>query len=609
MWKKFRIASFIFRPVRPAAQRRALDSVQRTPLVFFHLGGRSMYSSVDTMWVLLGAVLVFFMQAGFAMVETGFTRAKNAGNIIMKNLMDFCLGSIAFWVIGFGLMFGLGSNGEVLKFIGVPDFFVQRDYGSSFPTLAFLIFQTVFCATAATIVSGAMAERTKFLSYCLYSVIISAVVYPISGHWIWGGGWLSTLGFHDFAGSTAVHMVGGVAAFLGAKMLGPRIGKYSEDGKAIAIPGHSLTLGALGVFILWFCWFGFNGGSTVSMTGDDTLLAASNIFVTTNLAAACAATATMIITWVRYKKPDISMTLNGALAGLVGITAGCDAVSPVGAALIGIISGIVVVFSVEFFEKVAKIDDPVGAISVHGICGALGTLLVGLFALDGGLFYGGGFTLLSIQAIGVGSVILWVLVTMSLVFFVIDKTIGLRVSAPEEIAGLDIEEHGLTSCYADFMPSFGGGVVPSVLGTPAPIDEAIPVHVAPSATVSSHATAKMTKVVVVSRQSKFNDLKKALNDIGVTGITVTQVMGCGMQKGRSEYYRGIPMEMNLLPKMQVETVVSKVPVRTVIEATKKALYTGHIGDGKIFVYAVENVIKVRTGEEGYDALQDEVVAE
>jgi Amt family ammonium transporter len=345
------------------------------------------------------------------------------------------------------------------------------------------------------------------------------------------------------------------------------------------------------------------------MTGDDTLLVVSNIFVTTNLAAACASVATMVITWVRYKKPDISMTLNGALAGLVAITAGCDAVSPGGAAIIGVISGIVIVFSVEFFEKVAKIDDPVGAISVHGVCGALGTLLVGLFALDGGVFYGGGFTLLAVQALGVGSVILWVLVTMTLVFFVIHKTTGLRVSSSEEIAGLDIEEHGLTSSYADFMPSFGGGGIPSVLGAPAPIDEAIPVHVVPPSAVSSGTKAKMTKVVVVSRQSKFNDLKKALNDIGVTGITVTQVMGCGMQKGRSEFYRGIPMEMNLLPKMQVETVVSKVPVRTVVEATKKALYTGHIGDGKIFVYDVENVIKVRTGEEGYDALQDEGSAE
>ena len=586
-----------------------LEISRCTPFLFFSPGGRSMYSSVDTIWVLLGAVLVFFMQAGFAMVETGFTRAKNAGNIIMKNLMDFSLGTAAFWILGFGLMFGLTSSGDSLPFIGIPDFFVQGDYGASYPSFAFLIFQTVFCATAATIVSGAMAERTKFLSYCIYSVVISAVIYPISGHWIWGGGWLSSLGFHDFAGSTAVHMVGGVAAFVGAKILGPRIGKYGPDGKVHAIPGHSLTLGALGVFILWFCWFGFNGGSTVSMTGDDTLMTASTIFVTTNLAAAFASIATMILTWIRYKKPDVSMTLNGALAGLVAITAGCDAVSPVGAALIGGIAGVVVVFSVEFFEKVVKIDDPVGAISVHGVCGALGTLLTGLFALDGGLFYGGGFSLLGIQALGVGSVILWVLCTMALVFFLIKKTVGLRVSAAEEVAGLDIEEHGLVSSYADFMPAlstFGSESIPSVLGASAPVEDAIPVKVVSS---SSNKGVKMTKVVIVSRQSKFNDLKKALNEIGVTGITVTHVMGCGMQKGRSEYYRGVPVDMTLLPKMQVETVISKVPVRTVIEAAKKALYTGHIGDGKIFVFDVENVVKVRTGEEGYDALQDEVIAE
>ncbi|AEV28614.1 ammonium transporter [Sphaerochaeta pleomorpha str. Grapes] len=576
-----------------------------------------MYSSVDTIWVLLGAVLVFFMQAGFAMVETGFTRAKNAGNIIMKNLMDFSLGTAAFWLLGFGLMFGLTSKGISLPFIGVPDFMVQGDYSGSYPTFAFLIFQTVFCATAATIVSGAMAERTKFISYCIYSVIISALIYPISGHWIWGGGWLSNLGFHDFAGSTAVHMVGGVAALIGAKFLGPRIGKFGPDGKPRAIPGHSLTLGALGVFILWFCWFGFNGGSTVSMTGDDTILSASKIFVTTNLAAAFASIATMILTWFRYKKPDVSMTLNGSLAGLVAITAGCDAVSPAGAAIIGIIAGVVVVFSVEFFEKVLKIDDPVGAISVHGVCGALGTLLTGLFAVDGGLFYGGGLSLLTVQAIGVGAVILWVSVTITIVFYLIKKTVGLRVTAAEEIAGLDIEEHGLVSSYADFMPVVNGFVaeessalvVPQVTGA-TPVEQAVPVKTVSTGTgAAKKGGVKMTKIVIVSRQSKFTDLKKALNEIGVTGITVTHVMGCGMQKGRSEYYRGVPVDMTLLPKMQVETVVSKVPVRTVIEAAKKALYTGHIGDGKIFVFDVENVIKVRTGEEGYDALQDEVVAE
>jgi Amt family ammonium transporter len=563
-----------------------------------------MYSSVDTLWVLLGAVLVFFMQAGFAMVETGFTRAKNAGNIIMKNLMDFCLGSAVFWILGFGLMFGVGAEGQTNPFVGFVDFFVRREYGSSFPTPAFLIFQTVFCATAATIVSGAMAERTKFISYCLYSVVISALVYPISGHWIWGGGWLSSLGFHDFAGSTAVHMVGGVAAFWGAKRIGARVGKYDENGKAKAIPGHSLTLGALGVFILWFCWFGFNGGSTVSLTGDDTIFSAASIFVTTNLAAAFASIATMLYTWIRYKKPDVSMTLNGALAGLVGITAGCDAVTPMGAAAIGLICGVVVVISVEFFEKVARIDDPVGAISVHGICGALGTLLVGLFAQEGGLFYGGGFTLLGIQSLGVASVVLWVSVTMFLLFLLIEKTVGLRVSKAEEVAGLDLEEHGIISSYADFMPA-----VPSVLGSASVSPEqAVPVvHVPPQKTPSRQAP--MTKIVIVSRQSKFNELKHALNEIGVMGLTVTQVMGCGMQKGNKEYYRGVPVSMTLLPKMQVETVVSKVPVRAVIEAAKKALYTGHIGDGKIFVYTVDNVIKVRTGEEGYDALQDEIVSE
>ena len=391
-----------------------------------------MYSSLDTIWTLFGAVLVFFMQAGFAMVETGFTRAKNAGNIIMKNLMDFAIGTVVFWFIGFGLMFA--GDGPL---IGSLDLFIRGDYSSSLPTFTFVIFQTVFCATAATIVSGAMAERTKFSAYCIYSLIISALIYPISGHWIWGGGFLSQMGFHDFAGSTAVHMVGGIAALVGAKILGPRIGKYSKDGKAHAIPGHSLTLGALGVFILWFCWFGFNGCSTVSMTGDAMLLSASNIFMTTNIAAASSTIVVMIVTWIKYKKPDVSMTLNGSLAGLVAITAGCDMVSPSGAFFIGVIAGLVLTFAVEFIEKKLKIDDPVGAISVHGVCGALGTVLTGLFALDGGLFYGGGFKFLETQILGVLCVILWVLVTMTIVFLVIKKTVGLSVSAEEEILGLD----------------------------------------------------------------------------------------------------------------------------------------------------------------------------
>ncbi len=557
-----------------------------------------MFSGIDTLWTLLGAVLVFFMQAGFAMVETGFTRAKNAGNIIMKNIMDFSLGTIVFWMIGFGIMFG--GDGA---FFGGFDFFIQGDYSSSIPSSAFVIFQTVFCATAATIVSGAMAERTKFSSYCIYSVILSAIVYPVSGHWIWGGGWLSQMGFHDFAGSTTVHMVGGVAAIVGAKLLGPRIGKYSKTGKARAIPGHSLTLGALGVFILWFCWFGFNGGSTVSMTGDDTIKAAADILVTTNIAAAVATAVVMAITWIRYKKPDVSMTLNGALGGLVAITAGCDVVTPVGAAIIGVVAAFVVVFGIEFVEKVLKIDDPVGAVGVHGFCGAIGTIMVGLLAVDGGLFYGGGTNYLVVQIIGVAAVIAWVAVTMTVVFAVIKHTVGLRVSTEEEIAGLDLKEHGLTSSYADFMP------VP--MGTNFKKSSAVEMQPAVSHDVAipvvnnSNPGAKMTKVVVVTKKSRFELLKNAFDGIGITGMTVTDVLGCGMQKGQTEYYRGVEVETTLLPKIKVEVVICKVPLETVIATIKETLYTGKIGDGKIFVYDVENVIKVRTGEEGYDALQDE----
>ena len=566
-----------------------------------------MYSSVDTIWVLLGAALVFFMQAGFAMVETGFTRAKNAGNIIMKNLMDFCIGTPIFWFVGFGIMFA-GTG----KLFGGFDFFIRGDYarilGLSFPSAAYVIFQTVFCATAATIVSGAMAERTKFLSYCIYSAAISAIVYPVSGHWIWGGGWLAQLGFHDFAGSTAVHMVGGVAALIGAKMLGPRIGKYDKDGTVHAIPGHSLTLGALGVFILWFCWFGFNGCSTVSMTGDEALISASNIFVTTNLAAAVATCTVMLITWIRYKKPDVSMTLNGTLAGLVAITAGCDVVSPAGAACIGLIAGFVVVFGIEYIDQRLKIDDPVGAIGVHGLCGASGTILTGFFARDSGLLYGGGFRFLATQCLGVVAVIVWVTVMMTIIFSVIKKTIGLRVTAEEEIQGLDIKEHGIVSAYADFLPMDGHALFSEADFLP--VEEAVPVahYSAPSpASPAKDAgrAAKLTKIVMIFNQSRFEPMKEAMNQIGVTGMTLTQVLGCGTQKGRSDFYRGVKLDdVTLLPKVKLEMVVSAVPVETVIDAAKRVLYTGHIGDGKIFVYDVENVIKVRTGEEDFDALQD-----
>ena len=573
-------------------------------------------SSVNTLWVLIAAALVFFMQAGFAMVETGFTRAKNAGNIIMKNLMDFSIGVPVFWLIGFSLMFG--SQGS---FLGSFDLILSGDYANALPEgvplFAFVIFQTVFCATAATIVSGAMAERTKFSAYCIYSLLISLLVYPIEGHWIWGGGWLSQMGFHDFAGSTAVHMTGGVAALVGAKILGPRIGKYDKNGKPKAIPGHSLTLGALGVFILWFCWFGFNGGSTVSMTGDG-VTAASKIFVTTNLAAACATGAVMIITWVRYKKPDVSMTLNGSLAGLVAITAGCDTVSPLSAAIIGIISGFVVVYGIEFVDKILKIDDPVGAFGVHGLNGAFGTLAVGLFSdgsgTDGvkGLFLGGGAEVLGVQLLGVVAVAVWVGVLMTIIFLVIKNTIGLRVSEEEELMGLDSTEHGLVSSYADFMMSPGTLDVvgtehskkPAFKQSTVSKEEAVPVQLMQEKSVVA-SDVKLTKLSIICKQNKFDELKAALNSIDVNGLTVTQVLGCGYQKGNTvNYYRGVESEMILLPKIKVEVVVSKVPVKAVIDAAINALYTGNIGDGKIFVYDVENVIKVRTREEGYAALQD-----
>jgi Amt family ammonium transporter len=528
----------------------------------------------------------------------------------MKNLMDFSIGTPAFWIIGFGVMFGAGNG-----IFGWLDPFVMKDYShilpDGVPVMAFLIFQTVFCATSATIVSGSMAERTKFSSYCIYSLCISLFIYPISGHWIWGGGWLSSLGFHDFAGSTAVHMVGGVCALIGAKMLGPRIGKYDKNGNPRAILGHDLAIAALGVFILWFCWFGFNGCSTVGFTGDDTILSASSIFVTTNLCAAVACCTTMIFTWLRYKKPDVSMTYNAALAGLVGITAGCDQVSPIGAAIMGVIFGIVIVLSVEFFDKVVKIDDPVGAISVHGVCGALGTILVGVFAVNGGLLYGGGFKFVGIQILGVLSVAIYVAIIITIVFTIIKKTIGLRVTPEEEIQGLDSTEHGLASSYADFfMPAVKGTTfskdVSELIADAdnVPVEKAVPVTKV--STVSSDVDKnKFTKIVMVIKQEKFEALKDAMNQIGVTGITVTQVLGAGMQKGNGEYYRGVPVDISLLPKVKVEVVVCKVPVETVVEAAKSALYTGHIGDGKIFIYDVENVIKIRTGEEGYDALQDE----
>ena len=566
------------------------------------------FSSVDVIWTLLGAALVYFMQAGFAMCEAGLTRAKNTGNILMKNMMDFCIGTPAFWLVGFGLMFG-GSG----AFIGKLDPLIRGSYQfGSLPTWCFVIFQTVFCATSATIVSGSMAERTNFKAYCLYSAMISLIVYPISGHWIWGGGWRSQLGVHDFAGSTAVHMVGGVTACIGAKILGPRIGKYDRDGKPKAIPGHNLTVAALGVFILWFCWFGFNGASTTAMSTDADLTKASLVYMNTNLAAAIATCTAMIFTWVRYGKPDVSMTLNGALAGLVAITAGCDQVSPVGAFFIGLFAGILLCVSVDFFDRIAKIDDPVGAISVHGACGAMGTLCVGLFATDGGLFYGGGIHYFLIQLLGVASVMLWVIITMTIIFKVIDKLVGLRVPADIEIEGLDYHEHGLASAYAGFNISDITATMDVNENTDlgesdytkaSDSQKNAAVKVAGEELVAANPTG-MYKVSILVKLSRYDKLRKALNELGVTGMTVTQVMGCGIQKGSGEKYRGAEVDATLLPKVKVEVIGGNIPVEKVIETAKKCLYTGHIGDGKIFVYDVRHVVKVRTGEEDLAALKD-----
>ena len=569
-------------------------------------------SDLFGVWFLMGAVLVFFMQAGFAMVETGFTRAKNAGNIIMKNLMDFCIGTVVFLVIGFNLMM---AEDTLFGLIGIPNLNLFTDF-ANFPWSSF-VFNLVFCATAATIVSGAMAERTKFSTYLIYSAVISCLIYPIEAGWVWNGsGWLYQMGYVDFAGSSAIHMVGGITSLIGAKMLGARIGKYTKgkDGKieVNAIPGHSLTLGALGVFILWFGWYGFNGAAATQV-GQ-----LAQIFATTTVAAGFATVTTMIFTWIKSGKPDVSMTLNGSLAGLVAITAGCANVDIFGSIIIGIVAGFLVVIAVEYLDLKLHIDDPVGAVAVHGANGIWGTLAVGLFNIyesDGigkGLFYGGGVSQLITQLIGVVAIAAWTGVTMYIVFVVLKKTNGLRVSPAEEIEGLDISEHGLASSYADFMPvtvSYGGlaGSAPSndlvEEKLAVPMDAAVPVQY--SFTETGSDKPKITKVTIITRQSKFDELKRAMNAIEVTGMTVIQVVGCGLQKGSSQYYRGVPVEINLLPKIQVEIVVSKVPVEKVVEAAKKALYTGNIGDGKIFIYNVEDVIKIRTGETGYDAMQGE----
>lgn len=563
-------------------------------------------------WFLIGAALVFWMQAGFAMVEAGFTRAKNTGNILMKNLMDFCIGTIVFILIGFGLLLGE----DVVGLIGRPGFDIFTSY-ANFDWSNF-VFNLVFCATTATIVSGAMAERTKFLSYCIYSGVISAVIYPIEAHWIWGGGWLSQMGFHDFAGSCAIHMVGGLSALIGAKMLGPRIGKFVKDKsgritKVNAFPGHNLPLGCLGCFILWLGWYGFNGAAATSVEQ------LGSIFLTTTVAPATATVVCMIFTWIRYGKPDVSMCLNASLAGLVAITAPCDVTDCFGALVIGTVSGVLVVFGVWFLDYVLRVDDPVGAVAVHFCNGVWGTLAVGLFATTSapgndtltGLFYGGGFQLLGLQILGVISVCAWTAVTITLTFLMIKATVGLRVSEEEEIVGLDACEHGLPSAYAGFsIMDVSNTMTMDVnentdLGQDSYVDASEAQKEAAVKVVNTAVAATgIYKVSIISRLSRYDQLKKAMNDIGVTGMTVTQVMGCGVQKGAGEKYRGVEMDATLLPKVKVEVIVGNIPVDKVIEAAKKALYTGHIGDGKIFVYNVDKVVKVRTGEEDLDALKD-----
>ena len=581
--------------------------------------------NVFGVWFLIGAAFVFWMQAGFAMVETGFTRAKNAGNIIMKNLMDFCIGTVMFILIGFSLLLGE----DMIGLIGKPGFDIFTAY-ESFDWSNF-VFNLVFCATTATIVSGAMAERTKFLSYCVYSAVISGFIYPIEAHWVWGGGWLAEMGFHDFAGSTCIHMVGGICALIGAKILGPRIGKFSKNKegkitKVNAFPGHNLPIGALGVFILWLGWYGFNGAAAVSV-GE-----LGSIFVTTTIAPAIATVVCMIFTWVKYGKPDVSMCLNASLAGLVAITASCDVTDALGSIIIGAVAGVLVIFGVWLLDYKLHIDDPVGAVAVHMMNGIWGTIAVGLFAtdtapafargygdgtffganqiVDKGLFYGGGFKLLGTQLIGMAAIIAFTAVTITITFYLIKAIFGLRVSEEEEIVGLDATEHGLPSAYSGFSlmdisnimdenENTDLGVAEYSEATEAQKDAAVKVAQAPVASATG-----IYKVVIVAKLSRYEKLRKALNDLGVTGMTMTQVMGCGIQKGAGEMYRGVELDATLLPKVKIEVVVSKIPVDTVIETAKKTLYTGHIGDGKIFVYNVEQVVKVRTGEEGFAALQD-----
>ncbi len=581
------------------------------------------FDLVDTLWVFLCAILVFFMNLGFATVEAGFARSKNTVNILSKNFIVFAVSSLGFMLLGWGLMFG-GDNPivgtENLWILGGTDLSVYDDtLTSSVPFWGKFFFQLVFCGTAATIVSGAVAERVKYISFIIFSFVLTLLIYPIVGHWIWGGGWLADLGFQDFAGDTAVHSVGGWAALAGAMLLGPRIGKYDKNKRPRAIPGHSMSLAVIGLFVLWLGWFGFNPGSTMSFQNPSDVM---HILMTTNSSAIAAVMTSTITAWIFIGKPDLGMTINGCLAGLVGVTASCAYVTVGASLLIGAIAGIIVVFAVMFFDRIG-IDDPVGATSVHLCCGVFGTICVGLFAKEGvtslstknGLFYGGGFGLLGVQLLGIVAVGAFVFAASMLVWFVLKKTVGIRVPAEEEIAGLDIGEHG-NRAYPDFAPAVDSVdysavdtlavAAPATAEATATVEEAVSVAHETVKKVVEHADGapKFTKIEIICKESRFEALKNAMSGLGITGMTVTHVLGCGQQKGKPEYYRGAEVEATLLPKIQLDIVVSKVPVRTVIETAKKVLYTGHIGDGKIFVYDVENVVKVRTGEEGYAALQD-----